>query len=41
MKSALVFDPFSEDFFNGPYDIYRRTREDTGGTWFEVRHKPT
>ena len=26
--SALVFDPFSEDFFNGPYETYRRMREE-------------
>jgi cytochrome P450 len=26
--SELVFDPFSEDFFNGPYDLYRRMREE-------------
>ncbi|OBK76252.1 cytochrome P450 [Mycobacterium sp. 1274761.0] len=25
--SELVFDPFSEEFFNGPYEIYRRMRE--------------
>ena len=25
-KSQLVFDPFSEEFFNGPYEIYRRMR---------------
>lgn len=24
----LVFDPFSQDFFNGPYETYRRMRED-------------
>ncbi|MGN6453221.1 MAG: cytochrome P450 [Steroidobacteraceae bacterium] len=24
----LVFDPFSEEFFNGPYNIYRRMREE-------------
>ena len=22
------FDPFSEDFYNGPYDIYRRMRDE-------------
>lgn len=27
--SELVFDPFSEDFFNGPWDIYRRMREES------------
>jgi cytochrome P450 len=27
-KSKLVFDPFSEEFFNSPYDIYRRMREE-------------
>jgi cytochrome P450 len=27
-QSRLVFDPFSEDFFNGPYDTYRRLREE-------------
>jgi hypothetical protein len=26
--AAVVFDPFSEDFFNGPYETYRRMRED-------------
>lgn len=26
--SQLVFDPFSEEFFNGPYETYRRMRED-------------
>ncbi len=26
--SELVFDPFSEDFFNGPWEIYRRLREE-------------
>ena len=24
----LVFDPFSEEFFNGPWEIYRRMREE-------------
>ncbi|WP_256386353.1 hypothetical protein [Mycobacterium sp. GA-1841] len=24
--SQVVFDPFSEDFFNGPYETYRRMR---------------
>ena len=24
--ATLVFDPFSEDFFNGPYETYRRMR---------------
>jgi cytochrome P450 len=27
-KSKLVFDPFSEEFFNDPFDIYRRMREE-------------
>jgi cytochrome P450 len=27
-KSKLVFDPFSEEFFNGPYEIYRRLRDE-------------
>ncbi len=27
--AKLVFDPFSEDFFNGPYETYRRMREET------------
>ena len=26
--STLVFDPFSEEFFNDPFEIYRRMRED-------------
>lgn len=26
--TTLVFDPFSEDFFNGPYETYRRMREE-------------
>src|SRR5271154_3660047 len=26
--STLLFDPFSEDFFNGPYETYRRMREE-------------
>src|SRR5215472_7471161 len=26
--AELEFDPFSEDFFNGPYGTYRRMRED-------------
>ena len=26
--ATLVFDPFSEDFFNGPYETYRRMREE-------------
>ncbi|OMB98684.1 cytochrome [Mycobacterium sp. NS-7484] len=26
--SQVVFDPFSEDFFNGPYETYRRMREE-------------
>lgn len=26
--SKLVFDPFSEEFFNGPWEIYRRLREE-------------
>ncbi|BBZ21366.1 cytochrome P450 [Mycolicibacterium gadium] len=28
-KSQVVFDPFSEEYFNGPWDIYRRMREET------------
>jgi cytochrome P450 len=27
-RTKLVFDPFSEDFFNGPYETYRRLREE-------------
>jgi cytochrome P450 len=27
-KPKVVFDPFSEEFFNNPYGIYRRMRED-------------
>ncbi|EHI11164.1 cytochrome P450 [Mycolicibacterium thermoresistibile] len=26
--TKLIFDPFSEDFFNGPYETYRRMREE-------------
>jgi cytochrome P450 len=26
--SKLVFDPFSDEFFNGPWEIYRRMREE-------------
>ncbi len=26
--SQVVFDPFSADFFNGPYETYRRMREE-------------
>ena len=28
VTSQLVFDPFSVDFFNGPYETYRRMREE-------------
>lgn len=28
-KPKLVFDPFSEEYFNDPFDIYRRMREET------------
>ena len=27
-KPKVVFDPFSEEFFNDPFDMYRRMRED-------------
>jgi cytochrome P450 len=27
-QAKLVFDPFSMDFFNGPYDTYRRMRDE-------------
>ena len=27
-KPKVVFDPYSEDFYNDPFDIYRRMRED-------------
>ncbi|MEE3849603.1 cytochrome P450 [Gordonia sp. LSe1-13] len=27
-NTKLVFDPFSREFFDGPYDIYRRMREE-------------
>ncbi|OBC01042.1 cytochrome [Mycobacterium sp. 852013-50091_SCH5140682] len=27
-KPQVIFDPFSEEFFNDPFDIYRRMRED-------------
>ncbi len=26
--AQVVFDPFSADFFNGPYETYRRMREE-------------
>lgn len=28
-KAKLVFDPFSEDFFNGAYETYRRMRDES------------
>src|SRR5947209_12921037 len=27
-KPKLIFDPYSEDYYNNPFDIYRRMRED-------------
>ena len=27
-KAKLVFDPFSQDFFNGAYETYRRMRDE-------------
>ncbi|OBG46421.1 cytochrome [Mycolicibacterium fortuitum] len=27
-KAQVIFDPFSEDFFNNPFDMYRRMRQD-------------
>jgi cytochrome P450 len=27
-KPKIVFDPFSEEFFNNPFEIYRRMREE-------------
>ena len=27
-KAKLVFDPYSDDFYNGPYETYRRMREE-------------
>ncbi|MUL83373.1 MULTISPECIES: cytochrome P450 [unclassified Mycolicibacterium] len=27
-KAQVVFDPFSEEFFNSPFDMYRRMRQD-------------
>lgn len=27
-KAQVMFDPFSEEFFNNPFDMYRRMRED-------------
>ncbi|OBB88675.1 cytochrome P450 [Mycolicibacterium peregrinum] len=27
-KAQVIFDPFSEEFFNNPFDMYRRMRED-------------
>ena len=26
--SRLVFDPFSQEFFDNPYEIYRRMRDE-------------
>ena len=26
--ATVVFDPFSEDFFNSPYETYRRMRDE-------------
>ncbi|MHC9295666.1 cytochrome P450 [Mycobacterium sp. LTG2003] len=28
-KPQVIFDPFSEDYFNNPFDIYRQMREET------------
>ncbi|WP_445166231.1 cytochrome P450 [Mycolicibacterium sp. Dal123E01] len=28
-RSDVIFDPFSEDFFNGPWETYRRMQEET------------
>ena len=27
-KPRVIFDPFSEEYFNNPFDIYRQMRED-------------
>ena len=27
MTEAIGFDPFSEEFFDDPYDLYRRMRD--------------
>lgn len=27
-KAQVIFDPFSEEFFNNPFDMYRRMRQD-------------
>ena len=27
-KPKVVFDPYSEEYYNDPFDIYRRMRED-------------
>lgn len=27
-QAELVFDPFSEEFFNNPFDIYRRMQDE-------------
>ena len=31
-KPKVVFDPFSEEYFNGPYEIYRRMRDERRST---------
>ena len=35
-KAKLVFDPFSEDFFNGAYETYRRMRDEAPVYYNEV-----
>jgi cytochrome P450 len=36
-KAKLVFDPFSEDFFNGAYETYRRMR-DEAPVYYDEEH---
>jgi cytochrome P450 len=36
-KAKVVFDPFSEEYFNNPFDIYRRMREDAPVYYDEER----
>ena len=41
-QAELVFDPFSQEYFENPFDIYRRMRDeapiyyDTGEDFYEI-----